>query len=175
MLIYFAVPNGSSLFAQCDEMKENFSHENWGEPVLRGSPVLIPEITLRITKRDSSAGLAGAKVYLRYIWEHFILPYKDSPRGEWKSAYDVIICTANKDGMVQFPEYNFVPRGWYKGPETNKRVPRFIDLELSVEMDHFWITQKQIKEIRDKKQKRPIELKRPDGFVPPIKVEIIPQ
>ena len=162
-----------SLFAQCEEMLENFSHEFWGEPVLTGAPILIPKIKFKITRRDTSEIVPLQTVRLRYVWEHFIVQYKTLTDG-WRNSYDIIACTTNTDGEVLFPEYNLVPRGWYNGTKLGKRLPKFLELELSVENYHFWITKNQIKTIRDKKNKKPIDLKRHDGYIPPIKVEIIP-
>jgi len=172
-LMFFLSSSTVSLFAQCEGILENFSHESFGEPVLKGTAVLIPEINLKITKRETSELISLQTIRLRYVWEHYLVQYKTLKDG-WRNSYDIIACKTNADGMVHFPEYNLVPRGWYDGPELGKRLPRFLEIELSIENHHFWITKDQIKKIRDKKVKKPIELKRPDKYVPPIKVEIIP-
>ena len=80
---------------------------------------------------------------------------------------------------MHFPEYNFVPRGWYDGPKIRsilqgKILPKFIEIEVGAVDNRFWISKDQIKKIRDNKVKNPIVLKGPNGFVGPIKVEIIP-
>jgi hypothetical protein len=147
----------------------NFSHETFGDPVLRGAPVLIPEIKLKATMRETTEIIPFEGVILRYVWKHYFLEYR-----KWYSAYDFITCTTNADGEVGFPEYSLVPRGWNDDSKFGKNPPEFFEIELSVKGYHFWITKDQIKKIRDKKVKKPIELKRPDGYVGPIKVEIIP-
>ena len=173
-LIFFLNLSTLDLFAQCEEMDKNFSHERLGEPVLTGTPVLIPEVKLRVTSRTTSEIMPLQAVRLRYVWRHFVAPYRKYPNGGWNNAYDVILCKTDDDGVVRFPEYNLIPRGWYDGPKLGRNAPKFSDLQLSVENYALWITQKQVKQIRDKKINKPIELKRPDGYVSPIKVEIIP-
>jgi len=173
-LIFFLNFSTVNLFAQCGEMHKNSSREHFGEPVLTGTQALIPEIKLRVTSRTTSEIMSLQTVRLRYVWKHFVAPYRKYPDGGWNSAYDIILCKTDKNGIVQFAEYNLIPRGWYDGPKLGRNIPKFLNLELSVENHHLWITEKQIKQIRDKKIKRPIELKDPGGYVAPIKVEIIP-
>jgi len=163
-----------NLFAQCEEVLEDFSYERLGEHVLTGTPVLIPEVKLRVTRRTTSETMPSQTVNLRYIWKHVEAPSGKYPRGVWDKAYDVIACKTDENGIVRFAEYNVIPKGWYDSPKLGRNVPKFLNLELSVENHHLWITEKQIKQIRDKKIKKPIELKNPSGYVAPIKIEIIP-
>ena len=163
-----------NLFAQCEEMLENFSHEYFGEHVLTGTSVLIPEVKLRVTSRTTSEIMPLQVVRLRYMWKHVEAPSGKYPRGVWDEAYDVIACKTDENGIVKFTEYNVIPKGWYDSPKLGRNVPKFLNLELSVENHHLWITEKQVKQIRNKKIKKPIELKDPSGYVAPIKVEIIP-
>ena len=172
ILIYYQ--SLSLLYSQiCQEMKKNYLLEYLGEPVIWGSPILIPQITLRVTERSSSKVITGTKVYLRYMWKEFRLQDNGDTKGRWANAYDIIICTTNEAGIAQFPEYNFIPRGWYDGPKLHNRLPEFTNIEITVEDCDYWITKKQIKKVRDKKLDKQIELKRPDGFVPRIKVDIL--
>lgn len=171
-----------SLFGQCNEIEKSFPYkEGLGEPVLTGTPVLFPEIKLRVTKRDTSDILPIQEVIMRYVWRHFLVSPKFNINGSWSESYDVIRCTTNDNGVVFFPEYNFVPRAWYDGSKIQsilrgKNLPRFHELELSVENWHYLISKDQIKKIFDNKVKEPIELKNYGNkkFFPPIKVEIIP-
>ena len=148
-----------NLFAQCGEMYENFSHERLGEHVLTGKSILIPEVKLRVTNRATSEIMPLQVVRLRYVWKHVAAPYGKYPRGVWNEAYDVIACKTDENGIVRFAEYNVIPKGWYNSPKLGRNVPKFLDLELSVENHHLWITEKQVKQIRDKKIKKSIELK----------------
>jgi hypothetical protein len=174
IVIYFSILTELPLlFSQCSEISKNFSHERLGEPILWGKPYWVPQIRLRVTDRSTSKGLREAKVIMRYMWKHFRLPYFELENGKWDQAYDVITCMTDDKGIVQFPEYNVLPRGWYAGDKLRSRFPEFVELEVSYEMDHFWISKKQLNKIRES-LKNQIELKRPDGFVPPIKMEIVP-
>jgi len=160
-------------FAQCEEMLENFSDESFGDPILNGTPVSIPEIKLSVAKRDTSEIIPLKEVRLRYVWKHYLVQYKTLKDG-WRNSFDIITCRTNDEGVVFFPEYTLVPRGWYDGSKLGKKLPKFLEIELSVENHHFWITKNQIKKIQDKKVKKPIDLKGPSGYVGPIIIEIIP-
>ena len=180
VLMLFFSSNITGLFAQCEEMVKNFSY-NLGEPILEGSSVLFPEIKLKITKRDTSEIISLQKVILRYTWRHFIVSSKYNTDGTWTESADIGVCTTNTDGIVSFPEYNLVPKAWYDGPKIQtlflgKNMPRFLELELSVENWHYLITKEQIKKIRNNKIKEPVELRNYGSkkFFPPVKVEIIP-
>ena len=178
VLIVFALFlnfNTASLFAKCEEMEKNVHLEKLGKPILEGKPTLIPEIKLKVTKRDTSEIMPLQEVRLFYIWKHGVEHYG----GQWNSASDLIDCTTNTDGIVYFPEYNFIPRGWYDGPKIKgllwgKNLPALDYLEVRVENRTHFINKDQIKMIRDNKIKEPLELKRPDGYFGPIKIEIIP-
>ena len=168
-----------SLFAQCEEIRKSVQYEEFGEPALEGKPTLIPEIKLKITRRDTGEILSLNEVRLFYIWKHFLVSSKFNTDGRWTETADIIVCTTNTDGVVHFPEYNFVPRGWYDGPKIRgifggKSLPIFLEIEVAAANYHFGITKNDIKKIRDNKVKNPIVLKGPSGFVGPIKVEIIP-
>ena len=176
-LLSFDVAN---LFAQCEEMRKSVNDEDFGDPVLEGKPTLIPEIKLKITKQDTGEIVPLQDVRLFYIWRHFLVSSKYNTDGRWTETADLIVCTTSNDGIVRFPEYNFVPRAWYDGPKiqtlfSGKNLPAFHRLELGVGDWHYLITKDQIKKIRDKKIKEPIELKNNvrKEFFPPI-VEIIP-
>jgi len=167
------------LFAQCEEMRKSVQYEDFGTPILEGKPTLIPEIKLKITERNTGEIIPLQEVRLFYIWRHFLVSSKYNTDGKWTETADLILCTTNNNGIVSFPEYNFVPRAWYDGPKIQtlflgKILPTFIKIEVAVENFHFEITKNHIKKIRDKKIKKPIILKGPNGFVGPIKVEIIP-
>ena len=184
LLIVFAFFLSSSttgLFAKCEEIAKNFPWDDLGEPVLKGVPVLFPEIKLKVTKRDTSEIMPLQEVSLRYVWRHFLVSTKYDIYGKLRDAFDITLCTTNADGTVSFPEYNLVPKAWYDGPKIQtlflgKNIPRFLELELSVENWHYLITKDQIKKIRNNKIKEPVELRNYSSktFVPPIKVEIIP-
>ena len=53
VLAYFLSLNTVNLFAQCEEMWKNFPYSYLDEPTLEGSPVLFPEIKLKVTRRDT--------------------------------------------------------------------------------------------------------------------------
>ena len=175
VLAFYLSVNTVNLFAQCEEMEKNVQREKLGEPVLEGKPTLIPEIKLKVTKRDTSEIMPLQMVRLFYAWKHF----EDHHGGQWDETYDLIDCTTDTDGIVYFTEYNFVPRGWYDGPKIKgllwgKNLPALDYLEVRVENTSHFITKDQIKMIRDNKIIQPIELKLPGGYVAPVKVEIVP-
>jgi len=179
-LIFFGNSSTVGLFAQCEEMRKSVQYEDFGAPILEGKPTLIPEIKLKITGRDTGEIIPLQEVRLFYIWRHFLVSSKYNTDGKWTETADLILCTTNNNGIVSFPEYNFVPRAWYDGPKIQtlflgKNLPAFHELELSVGDWHYSITKNQIKKIRDKKVKEPIELKNNvrKEFFSPI-VEIIP-
>jgi len=169
-----------SLFAQCEEMRKSVQYEDFGEPILEGKQILIPEIRFKITSSDTGEIIPLQEVRLFYIWRHFLVSSKYNTDGKWTETADLILCTTSNDGIVSFPEYNFVPRAWYDGPKIQtlffgKNLPAFHEIELSVGDWHYSITKDQIKKIRNKNVKEPIELKNNvrKEFFPPI-VEIIP-
>ena len=174
VICFFLLGKSPHLFSQCGEMKKNFSHESLGEPTLLGEPDLVPTIRLRVTERATLKAVGGAKIYMRYVWRHFRLPYYEYQDGKWDKAYDVISCTTNNEGIVQFPEYNVVPRGWYNGDKLRNRLPEFLEIQVSYETYTFTLATNQLIKIREKSIRGPIELKRPDKFVPPIKIELVP-
>ena len=178
-VILFLNSSTVNLFAQCEEIRKNVHYKDLGEPVLEGKPTLIPEIKLKITKRNTGEILPSEEVYLFYKWEHFLVSHKYNTDGVLTDSSDVIVCTTNFDGIVYFPEYNLIPIGWYDGPKIRsllrgKRLPKFLEIEIFAANYHFGITKSQLKMIRDNKVKKPIVLKGPSGFVGQIKVEIIP-
>ena len=184
LLIVFTLFSSSSvvsLFAQCEEMRKSVQYEDFGEPILTGPPALFPEIKLKITRNDTGEIMPLQEVRLFYKWRHFVVSPKYNTDGKWTETADLIRCITSAEGIVNFPEYNFVPRAWYDGPKIQsilrgKNVPRFHELELSVENWHYLITKDQIKKIRDGKIKESIELKNYDKskYPRPVKVEIIP-
>jgi len=178
VLTFFLSSSTVNLLAQCEEILKKNSYGGFGEPVLEGIPVLIPEIKLKVTKRDTSEIMSLQKVYLFYTWRHFI---EDGRYVRGHESADVVRCATNAGGIVRFPEYNLVPKAWYDGPKIQtlflgKNLPSFHELELHVENWSYLITKDQIKKIRNNKIKEPVELRNYSSkkFVPPVKVEIIP-
>ena len=182
LLIVFTLFLSSSttgLFSQCEEMLKKISYTGGGEePVLEGIPVLIPEIKLKVTKRDTSEIMSLKEVYIFYTWKHFL---EEGRYGKWHESADVARCTTNAEGIVRFPEYNLVPKAWYDGPKIQtlflgKNLPKFQEIELHVKNWSYLITKDQIKKIRNNKIKEPVELRSYSNkkFIPPVKVEIIP-
>ena len=178
LLIVFTILGSSNticLFAQCGEMRKNPTFPTrLGDHSVEGTSVLFPEIKLKVTSRDTGEILPLQEMYLFYIWEHFLVSSEYNMTGEWTESSDAIVCTTNGDGIVHFPEYNFVPRGWYDGPKLGKKLPKFLEVVAAVKNYHFLIKKDQLKKIRDNKIKEPIVLKSPSGNERPIKVEIIP-
>jgi len=175
VLAFYLSVNTVNLFAQCEEMEKNVQREKLGEPVLKGKPTLIPEIKLKVTKRDTSEIMPLQEVRLFYIWKYVIEHYG----GQWTEGSDLIDCTTNTDGIVRFPEYNFIPRGWYDGPKIKgmlwgKNLPALEYLVVRFGNHDFIIPKSDIKKICNKKVKKPINLKGPSGYVGPIKIEIVP-
>jgi len=160
--------------SQCGEMKKHFSHQHLGEPTIWGDPYLVPEIRLKVTERSTSKPIGAAKIYMHYLWKHFRLPYYEIQDGIWDKAHDVITCMTNESGIVQFPKYSVVPRGWYNGDRLRNRLPEFLEIEVKYKNNAYRITKNQLKKIHKKSIKRPIELKRPYKFKPEIKMELIP-
>jgi hypothetical protein len=135
-------------------------------PVVEGTPYTIPTIQIKAVDRTGhNEPIIDEKTTMRYNWKW----YDDSEKS-WVESTDSISCYTNENGLVQFLEYTLIPKGWSEVP--NRYLPEFKDIEISVGMWHFWITRNQIEKVRKKELKKPLELKRKDGFIPPIKVEV---
>lgn len=166
----------SSPVSGCGNVIRNFNSPQKGDPVITGAAFTIPSLKLRVTDSKTGKPVSRKEVVVRYVWRWFEYPYPDHAFGVWSDAYDLIECSTDDDGYFLLPEYKLVPRGWYQGQYLLGRKPKFKDLELSVENHHLWMTQKQIENSKKgtKRNNKPVFLSRPDKFVGPFRIEVLP-
>ncbi len=108
------------------------------KPVLFGKPYIVPALPIFLTKLHTHELLVGAKVRVLYVWQWLEYPYPEHSNGAWSESHEIVDGASNKNGVVRFPEYKLIPRGWNKIPPKNltnlfiEGEPRFDHLEVRV-------------------------------------------
>lgn len=140
-------PTDVELQRACGDREPGYGRSN-KPPVITGKPYTVPELRLQFTDAQTGAPIGKREVIVRYVWRWFEYPYPERVLGVWSDDYDLVRCTATKDGIVQLTEFKVIPIGWYKGKMLMGRKPEFTHIDVSVNLEkqitHFRITKHEL-------------------------------
>ncbi|HET6648213.1 MAG TPA: hypothetical protein VFH01_12875 [Pyrinomonadaceae bacterium] len=135
----------------CGELEQGYGRSK-NPPLIYGEPYTVPKLQLRITDERTGVPIGERELIVRYVWRWFEYPYPERPLGVWSDAYDLVMCTTDKGGLVSVAEIKVMPSGWYKGKMLMGRKPEFTHLDVSVHLEthitHFRITKDELERYR---------------------------
>ena len=135
----------------CGEREQGYGRSK-NPPVISGEPYTVPKLRLQIIDAQTGVQIGEREVIVRYVWRWFEYPYPERPLGVWSDAYDLVRCTAGKDGLVPLSEFKVIPDGWYNGKMLMGRKPEFTHLDVSVHLEkqitHIRVTKDELERYR---------------------------
>ena len=135
----------------CGEREQGYGRSK-NPPVISGEPYTVPKLRLQIIDAQTGVQIGEREVIVRYVWRWFEYPYPERPLGVWSDAYDLVRCTAGKDGLVPLSEFKVIPGGWYNGKMLMGRKPEFTHLDVSVHLEkqitHIRVTKDELERYR---------------------------
>ncbi len=102
-------------------------------PLIFGDHYQVPRMRIRFLDQATGQTLKAVSVKIHYRWRWLEYPYSEHAWGAWSQAADSCTCHPDKDGWIEVPAHEVVPRGWYDGKYTRwpySKKPRFERVEI---------------------------------------------
>jgi hypothetical protein len=102
-------------------------------PLIFGDRYQVARMKVRFINKANGAPLETESVRVHYRWRWLEYPYSEHAWGAWVQASDSCTCHPDKDGWIEVPAHEVIPRGWYKGKYTSwpySKTPRFERVEI---------------------------------------------
>jgi len=138
------VVNTAHAQSTCGEMTEPKSLEDayikQPAPLIFGDHHPVPRMRVRFIDSKTGQPLKTKSVKVHYRWRWLEYPYSEHAWGAWAEASDSCTCHPDKDGWIEVPAHEVVPRGWYDGKYTRwpyPKKPRFDQIEIVALTGYF--------------------------------------
>jgi hypothetical protein len=104
-----------------------------GQAVIYGKSVKIPSFKLTFHDAGSGQILRPEKISVAYGWKWLEYPYPEHSLGAWSDASDIVECARISGDLIEIPQFDVNPRGWYNGKYVrfpHHRKPSFTGIDI---------------------------------------------